>query len=477
MCSRKNKTRSRNHALVPRTNGDDLRRALDWIVSDKMFANLHLHGNVGWTPPALVRLAILWVWSPESSLVAAANDAIACVTRIFGDSAVASYQSLTNALYRYSSQLLPVLCTRMQSLMKDCDGGDFRIGLWLALAVDGSRLKVPRTWKNERRFCKPKRKTKIRKKSKSQKRSRTKSPTCKRTRKDPRAEGPLIWLTMIWHVGQRLPWCWKIGPAYSSERHHVMEMLKEQEFPENTLFCADGGYIGYDFWRAIQDQDHHFLIRVGGNIRLLKSLGYVRECNGIVYCWPRQAMRKKQLPLVLRLLQFKDSRNNDVYLVTNVLQEKSLTHRQAGEIYRRRWGIEIQFRSLKQTFGRTKLRSRTPERAMVELEWSLIGLWMIQLLARKEQIKTRDPDKLTSIATVLRIVRQMMQRDTTVPKRTECFAKKLAQAVTDSYDRKSKKASRNYPRQKDQKGIAKPTIMVATKEHKKRLKQNLEIAA
>ena len=477
MCSRKNETRSRKHPSVPRTNGDDLRRAVDWIVSDKMFANLHLHGNIGWTPAALVRLAVFWVWSSESSLVAAANDAIACVTRVFGDSAVVSYQALTNALHRYSSQLLPILWTRMQGLMRDCDDGDFRIGLWLALAVDGSRLKVPRTLKNERQFCKPKKK-KARKKSKTQKcGKRTKSPTRKRTRKNPRAEGPLIWLTMIWHVGQRLPWCWKIGPAYSSERHHVMEMLQEQQFPENTLFCADGGYVGYDFWRAIHDQDHHFLIRVGGNVRLLKSLGYVRECDGIVYCWPNQAMRKKQLPLVLRLLHFKDARNADVYLVTNVLKEKSLTHRQAGEIYRRRWGIEIQFRSLKQTFGRTKLRSRTPERAMVELEWSLIGLWMIQLLAHKEQVKARDPGQRTSIATVLRIVRQMMQRDAAVPKRTECFAKQLAQAVTDDYNRKSKKASRDYPRQKKQKGIAKPTIMVATNEHKKRLKQNLEIAA
>ena len=474
MCSRKNKTRSRKHAPGPRTNGDDLRRALDWIVNDKMFANLRLHGNVGWTAASLVRLAVFWVWSSESSLVAAANDAIACVTRIFGDSAVASYQALTNALHRYSSQLLPILCTRMQGLMRECDDGSFRIGLWLVLAVDGSRLKVPRTLKNERRFCKPK--TKARKKSKSQKRGRnakrTKSPTRKRTRNNPRPEGPLMWLTMIWHVGQRLPWCWKIGPAYASERHHVMEMLEEQKFPENTLFCGDGGYVGYDFWRAIHDKDHHFLVWVGGNIRLLKSLGYVRERNGIVYCWPDRAMRKKQLPLVLRLLHFKDARNGDVYLVTNVLKENLLPRRQAGEIYRQRWGIEIQFRSLKQTFGRTKLRSRTPERAAVELEWSLIGLWMIQLLARKEQVKARDPDKLTSIAAVLRIVRQIMQRDAAVPKRTECFTKKLAQAVTDDYKRKSKKTSRNYPRQKKQKAIGKPTIMVATKEQKKRLKQN-----
>ena len=97
---------------------------------------------------------------------------------------------------------------------------------------------------------------------------------------------------------------------------------------------------------------------------------------------------------------------------------------------------------------------------------------MIQLLAHKEQVKARDPDKLTSIAAVLRIVRQMMQRDAAVPKRTECFNKNLAQAVTDDYKRKSKKTSRDYPRQKKQKAIGKPTIMVATKEQKERLKQN-----
>ena len=251
-----------------------------------------------------------------------------------------------------------------------------------------------------------------------------------------------------------------------------MEMLEEQEFPENTLFCGDGGYVGYDFWRAIHDQDHHFLVRVGGNVRLLKSLGYGRQRNGIVYCWPNQAMRRKQLPLVLRLLHFKDARNGDVYLVTNVLKENRLPLRQAGEIDRQRWGIEIQFRSLKQTFGRTKLRSRTPERAAVELEWSLIGLWMIQLLALKEQVNAREPDRLTSTAAVLRIVRQMMQRDAAVPKRTECFTKQLAQAVTDDYKRKTKKTSRDYPRQKKQKSISKPKVMVATKEQKKRFKQN-----
>ena len=188
------------------------------------------------------------------------------------------------------------------------------------------------------------------------------------------------------------------------------------------------------------------MVRVGGNVQLLKELGYVRERNCIVYSWPDAASKKKQPPLVLRLLHFKDPRNGDVYLVTNVLDEKLLPYQQAGEIFRRRWGIEVQFRSLKQTFGRTKLRSRTPDCANIELHWSLIALWMIQLLARKEQAKAREPEHSTSIAPVLRIVRQMMQSEAIVPNRNNSFAKQLAQAVTDTYTRKSKKKSRNYPR-------------------------------
>ena len=80
-------------------------------------------------------------------------------------------------------------------------------------------------------------------------------------------------------------------------------------------------------------------MRVGANVRLLKRLGYVREYDGIVYCWPDAAAKKKQPPLALRLLHFKD-RRGDVYLVTSVLDPKALTDVQASEIYRRRWGIE-----------------------------------------------------------------------------------------------------------------------------------------
>lgn len=470
MCSRKNEKRSKKTSGP--TNGDDLRRALDWIVNDKMFAQVALHGNIKWQVAALVRLSVFWMWTPESSLVEAAKGAIACVKRIFGETAVNSYQALTNALNQYSDQILPILRTRLHGLMKECDEANFRVGLWLALAVDGSRLGVPRTLKNEREFCKPRemrRKGKKKTKKRGRHAKRTKSTNRQKEHYDPQPVGPQMWLTLIWHVGQQLPWCWKTGPSYSSERHHVMEMLEDLEFPENTLFCGDAGFVGYDFWRAIHDKKHYFLTRVGGHVRLLRKLGYVREDNGIVYCWPDAAMKKKQPPLVLRLLHFKDTRNGDVYLVTNVLEKKRLSYQQAGEIFCQRWGIEVQFRSFKQIFGRTTLRSRTPDRATVELHWSLVALWMIQLLARKEQAKVDEPGFTTSVAVILRIVRKMLQSDAVVRECSESFAKQLADAVTDDYQRKSKKKSRNYPRRKEEPATGKPTIRTANKTHKNRL--------
>jgi len=473
MRSRKNEKQSTQNSSNVRTNGDDLRRALDWIVNDKIFAGVTLHGNVKWTAASLVRVAVFWMWSAKSSLVEAADEGMGCVKRIYGETVVKSYQTLVNALKRYSHQLLPILRSRMQSLMQQCDEANFRIGLWLALAVDGSRVNVPRTLTNERRFCKPKTKSKRKKKAKKK---RGRSATSKRARThkkkhyNPQPVGPQMWLTMIWHLGQRMPWSWETGPSYSSERQHVLQMLETQKFPKNTLFCGDAGFVGYDFWRAVA-QNYHFLVRVGGNVRLLKKLGYVRETNGIVYCWPDAAMKKSQPPLVLRLLHFKDARNNDVYLVTNVLDPKRLSDRQASELYRRRWGIEVQFRSLKQTFGRTKLRSRTPDNATIELDWSLLSLWMVQLLALKEQTKAREPGASTSIAVVLRIVRQMMQRDRDVPERKDSLQKQLGRALTDNYERTSKKQSRNYPRRKEEPATGKPIIRTATKDHKKKLKE------
>ncbi len=151
------------------THGEQMANALRWILNDKMFADVQLHGNVNWAVLDLVRVAVLWVWSSKQTLVESANDAMTKSTELFGSSQIRSYQVLMNALKKYSSQILPRLQKRMHQVMEKVNSRGFRIGLWVVLAVDGSRLNVPRTRANEQRFCKPttKRKTDITKRKTS----------------------------------------------------------------------------------------------------------------------------------------------------------------------------------------------------------------------------------------------------------------------------------------------------------------------
>jgi hypothetical protein len=276
---------------------------------------------------------------------------------------------------------------------------------------------------------------------------------------------------MLWHLGMRLPWSWKLGPSDSSGRRHLTQMVQEQNFPKNTLFCGDAGFVGYDFWQTIIDQKHNFLMRVGGNVRLLKGLCHFRQQNDLVYCWPNQAMRKRQPPLVLRLLKFRN-RCKYIYLVTTVLNEKSLPGSVAEELYRQRWGIEVQFRSLKQTFERSKLRSRDPDRALVEMQWSLLALTIIQLWAITEQLKAGLLPEQLSVAQAIRIVRCCLEALSECPTPDNRLRAALRRAILDDYTRSSKKEARYKPKSNTKPSAGTPIVTRAATKHKRHLQKH-----
>jgi hypothetical protein len=217
--------------------------------------------------------------------------------------------------------------------------------------------------------------------------------------------------------------------------------LKTASFPAKTLFCGDAGFVGYEFWNAILEEGHRFLIRVGAKVRLLKNLGSARQHGDLVYLWPNEVARKKQPPIILRLLEFQGPRGK-VYLVTNVLSKSQLSLEQAGQLYRLRWGVELQFRSFKQTFRRSKLRSRTSANALVELHWSLVGLSLIQLFAVKEQIKVGSPPEQSSVALALSVIQDAMRNWSRSVNEPKSLVHRLRAATKDEYHRtRSKQAS------------------------------------
>lgn len=150
----------------------------------------------------------------------------------------------------------------------------------------------------------------------------------------------------------------------------------------DSLVAADAGFVGYAYARALLDSGRHLLLRVGSNVRLLRKLGWMNESEIRNNLRPQFAHRGDSV--VMLCLVVGHNGKHPIYLVTSILDLRQLTDRQVLDLYRRRWGIELFFRHLKQTYERCKLRNKNAENARVELEWSLLGLWGMALYAQAE---------------------------------------------------------------------------------------------
>ena len=66
--------------------------------------------------------------------------------------------------------------------------------------------------------------------------------------------------------------------------------------------------------------------------------------------------------------------------MTDVLDEAALPASEAALLYEMRWGVEVFYRSCKQTLQRRRMLSRTPRAAEEELAWSVLGLWLMGMM-------------------------------------------------------------------------------------------------
>lgn len=274
-------------------------------------------------------------------------------------------------------------------------------------------------------------------------------------------------VTALLHVGLRLPWDWRLGASDVSEREHLRDMIAQ--LPLDALLIADCGFVGYKLWCELLASKRHFVIRVGGNVRLLKKLGVVRESQGLVYLWPNDAAKRNEPPLVLRLVEVHDGRRS-WFLITSVLDPQRLSDKEVAQIYSRRWRVEVFFRTFKQTFGRAKLRSHKAEHARCEAEWSLLGLWGMLLYARIQQKTPSQELQRLSPIRVLRAFGEAIGEPDARPGPGESLPEKLNAALLDPYKRKDKR-SRGYPRKKYETNAKPPIIVTATATQRKLAKQ------
>lgn len=469
------KNKEKRSSPIP--NKQAMAAMLDWFLPDSsIFSKMRLHGNTKWLPKLLVNLALFWAWSESRNVTDAFGEAVDCCQRMFRAFVPSTYQGFMKALTRWNPSLMTILWPVLHERMQEIGGKFWRIGGWVPIAFDGSRSTAPRTLANEHAFCAENygkgQTAKYRKK-------KTKGMRRKNNEKNkPQPQEPQAWITMLWHMGLRLPWMWQLGPSNSSERAHVMEMIQEGKLPGNTLFCGDAGFVGFPIWSTILERCAHFLVRVGANVNLLReSTDYRLIKNGLVLCWPK-TMQSKQPPLRLRLVKVRIGKS-DVYLLTSILDPKKLSVEQMIRFYKMRWGIEVEFRGLKQTLDRAKLRCRNNQRLLAELHWSIMAMAVAELFALKEQLAKKKPTSITtrhkadpsrrSLANTMRAIRRCIRYPDKIPKTGNDLPTSLREALTDDYHRKKSKCARYRPPNPDKKELGPPNVRKLTTQEKIRL--------
>lgn len=379
--------------------------------------------GTGWSALSLALCSILMSWDAAPTLGQRFESARAVL-----DAALPrrrrtprTYQGFIKAIMARGLGLVPALAAHLRGLTRRAAGSAWSSGGLVPIGVDGSKFDAPRTIGNEPLGFAGK-------------------DRC----------GPQMLGLLLVHLGAMLPWAFVSGGARDSERALLRSCLRL--LPERTLLVADAGFTGFDLLSDLHARGLHFLVRVGRGAHLLTSLGYARrEGRDTVYLWPERFTSRP--PLVLRLI-----RVGQVCLVTNVLDPRRLSTRAAAEWYRRRWGLEVAFRSLKQTLERRRVRSGTAPHARLELDFAVLGLWMLALLGVRAIAAAGHAAIRLSLAAALTAVRAAMHR----PASDRWLRGRLRRAVRDDHRRRAPKTAWRWPHKKRPPVPGQPRLTAAT---------------
>lgn len=406
-------------------------------------ASIRRHGNATLEPSWLAAVAIsCWGWTPRGTLTDRVKTACSVVGRVWNVETTVSRQGLMKALASSGEALVELIVDQLAVTLSTLKGHWTRGGK-VNIAVDGTKMKAPRTQANQRVFAAS--------------RSSRKRRTYRSAADASKAATVQVLMTVFWHLSTGLPLRWKIDGASGSERKSVEELI--EQLPHNARLIGDAEYVGYPLWSTVINAGRSFLFRVGSNVTLLKNLGHYRAGDGYVYLWPDHALRKEQPPLVLRLFIIHNGRHR-VYLVTN---ELAMPETLASELYRGRWGIEVFFRSIKQSCQRSKLCCGTPENVYSELHWTLLGIWSAMFLGSQTIAgEGLPPDRLSPVK-VMRAFADTIYAIHVNGSAIELLSDLLTRAqLTDESRRTSSKTSRRYPRKKKRRKCGAPHLKQAT---------------
>lgn len=429
-------------AALPRTLLDSLRYFLTPAVW-KQAQPAAPRRKQRWSlqPVVLVLLAMTWGCGdsePERFETARAFAVVCLKGRKRPGRTLAGFQK---ALARLPLLGLRLVAAGVRRRLQQRLGRRWQTHGFVVLGCDGSRLECPRTVALEQRLG--------------------------QCSKDSSA--PMVWLTALVHLATGTLWSWQLGRGTASELVHLSRLLLT--LPAGpVLLVADAAYISYALLRDLVARQASFVIRLSSRVWLYteQQTPLQRWREGVVYYWPKEMQAQRRPPVQARLIRVR-GKHADVWLLTNVLDRRRLSRRQAAQFYRWRWRNEGLFRTYKRTLAKVKLHSRSVRLVHREAEGSLLAVQLLLAQGAVALAASATDGALPSPRQILvEIRRELAQAKARAPGRRPggTYGERLRRARCENRSRASPKASRGWPRRKDHKPPKPPRMHTLTKEQK-----------
>lgn len=413
---------------------DQIIQLITALFPPRWFTRWSVSLSRGWTPQKVLWVSLIMHWLPERTLRERFVRARQIVNRLHPRWKLpVSYSGFVEAQLRIMRHIRPEVheLLRPNDLCADC----WRVHGWLLFAVDGTKFECPRTEANEKNLG------------------------CAGAEKS----SPQVYQTTVLHLGTGVPWDFELGPGIESERRQLDRMLNS--LPDNAMLVADAGFISFNLCHALMQSGKAFVFRVAANMRLVEGLSEhcseVRHQDGndLTCLWPKEHPDRQ--PVLLRRLTVKGSTGVPMVLVTNILDPQILADYVILDIYRKRWGLEIHYRTFKQTWHYAALQSRTAETAICEQWWRFVSLWSLQRIATDALAGPGIDPLCVSGAAVRRIIRALLN-DAETGTRSELFRARIRKQTRDSAPRSKPKCRRPWPRKSAHKEPKPPKLRQAS---------------
>jgi len=337
---------------------------------------------------------------------------------------------------------------------------------WLVFGCDGSRLRTPSVAELEQRLGHP---------------GGDKNSPHKR---------PQVWLTSLVHLASGLPWSWMVGKGDASERDHLARLICT--LPKASLVVTDAGYQAYQLALELIQSGASILMRVSSQTifyvadtklettedeqRQVTAEAMEKWTDSEVYYWPAEAQKKKEKPIKTRLIRLKaKKKKNDVWLLTDVLDETRMSVAMAGRYYRMRWENEGYFRSYKQTLKKVKLSGRTVASVHREVLGAMLAVQMLMTQGMAATVAMGSKKAACSVRQLVLLVRREIS-DAIKGRSRRGFLKRADRCRREQRKRSSQKQKRVWPSRDLPKPVSPPRIRILCDSSKLILRQLLDAA-